>query len=466
MQRIIIIISAILTTMNLQAQHPTIPADVHSHIVTKEYMDYLRANHADMEDGYPLPDWSAEEHLRFMDDAGIAWSVLTMPSPQPFFEDAHEAAKIIHSVNEVAWRTREKYPDRFKFCAAVPLPDVNLAIEEAIYALDTLKADGIKLATNSRGQYLGDPALEPLMQVLNDRKATVIIHPHKPTPVQDDVFTGGPIFVYEYPAETTHAVLNMIAHDVLVRYPDLKIIVPHAGSFLPYAIPRLRAAYPLLVAKGIAAPFDIDGNLKGLYYDLAGGPSSEAVKMMLTITTPDHIMYGSDYGFVSGEVLARLLRNIEAYLDADPELQPYKNMFLRENAERLFNRSDADIPTGQPVAMCRKESMQADGIVRLSKVEVHPEYLDEYMAFAKEVGATSLCTEPGVLTMYAVADKENPCRITILETYSSQEAYKKHIASEHFQKYKQGTLHMVKNLVLDDVVPLNPDNRISNFIRH
>lgn len=120
----------------------------------------------------------------------------------------------------------------------------------------------------------------------------------------------------------------------------------------------------------------------------------------------------------------------------------------------------------RPVAMCRKEPMQEDGIVRLSKVDVYPEYLDEYKAFAKEVGATSLLTEPGVLTMYAVSDKENPCRITILETYSSREAYKKHIASEHFQKYKQGTLHMVKHLVLDDVVPLNPDNRIANFIRH
>lgn len=450
--------------MSSKAQQQAAPADVHAHIVTKEYMDYLRANHAEMEDGYPLPAWSAEEHLRFMDEAGIAWSVLTMPSPQPYFGDAQEAAGVIRSVNEEAWRTREQYPDRFKFCAAVPLPDVNLAIEEAVYALDTLKADGIKLATNSRGQYLGDPALEPLMQVLNDRKATVIIHPHRPTPVQDDVFTGGPIFVYEYPAETTRAVLNMIAHDVPVRYPDIKIVVPHAGSFLPYAIPRLKAAYPLLVAKGITESFDIDGNLKGLYYDLAGGPSPETVKMMLTITTPDRIMYGSDYGFVPSQVLARLLRNIEEYLDADPELQPYKNMFLRENAERLFNRSASDI--ARPAAMCRKEPMQEDGIVRLSKVDVYPEYLDEYKAFAKEVGATSLLTEPGVLTMYAVSDKENPCRITILETYSSREAYKKHIASEHFQKYKQGTLHMVKHLVLDDVVPLNPDNRIANFIRH
>ena len=61
--------------------------------------------------------------------------------------------------------------------------------------------------------------------------------------------------------------------------------------------------------------------------------------------------------------------------------------------------------------------------------------------------------------------KENPGRITILETYVSQEAYKSHIASEHFQKYKQGTLHMVKTLVLSDQMPLNPANCINNFIQ-
>ena len=73
-------------------------------------------------------------------------------------------------------------------------------------------------------------------------------------------------------------------------------------------------------------------------------------------------------------------------------------------------------------------------------------------------------TAPGVLTMYAVGEKDNPCRITILETYASKEAYDKHIASAHFQKYKQGTLHMVKSLVLSDQTPLNPANRINNFM--
>lgn len=115
--------------------------------------------------------------------------------------------------------------------------------------------------------------------------------------------------------------------------------------------------------------------------------------------------------------------------------------------------------------MCAKKPMTADGIVRLSKIEVYPQYLDEYMKYATEVGEVSLRTEPGVLTMYAVGEKENPCKITILETYASREAYEKNIASKHFQKYKQGTLHMVKSLVLSDQMPLNPANRINNFIQ-
>lgn len=100
--------------------------------------------------------------------------------------------------------------------------------------------------------------------------------------------------------------------------------------------------------------------------------------------------------------------------------------------------------------------MSADGIVRLSKIEVYPEYLEEYLEYAIRVGEISLRTESGVLTMYAVSEKENPCMVTILETYASQAACQVHISSAHFQEYKQKTLHMVKSLVLSDQTPLNP----------
>lgn len=115
-------------------------------------------------------------------------------------------------------------------------------------------------------------------------------------------------------------------------------------------------------------------------------------------------------------------------------------------------------------SICHKLPMATDGIVRLSIIEVNPQYMDAYLQMATEVGETSLRTEPGVLSMYAVRDKEKTNTITILETYASQEAYRSHIASPHFQKYKQGTLHMVKSLQLRDQMPINIANKINNFI--
>ena len=137
--------------------------------------------------------------------------------------------------------------------------------------------------------------------------------------------------------------------------------------------------------------------------------------------------------------------------------------------------TDASRTTGESIVkylsldklpgMCAKEPMTADGIIRLSKIEVYPQYLDKYINYATEVGEISLRSEPGVLTMYAIGEKENPCNITILETYASHAAYEKHIASEHFQRYKLETLHMVKSLILSDQTPLNPANKLNNFIQ-
>ena len=93
-------------------------------------------------------------------------------------------------------------------------------------------------------------------------------------------------------------------------------------------------------------------------------------------------------------------------------------------------------------------------IVRLAEIEVAPEYLEEYMAFAKEVGETSVKVEPGVLTLFSMQTKEDPCKIYILEIYADQEAYQSHIKTAHFKKYKEGTAQMVKSLKLIDVNPL------------
>lgn len=315
--------------------------DVHSHIILPEYREVLKAHGAELEETFPLPEWNVERHIAFMDSAGIRTAVLTMPAPQPYYGDAGESAACIRRVNEVSAEIKQRYPERFKFCASLPLPDVEAAIREAVYALDTLGADGVKLATNSRGQYLGDEALDPLMEILNERHAVVILHPHRPTPYPKEIIATTPLAMYEYPAETTRAVVNMLARNVLVRYPNLKVVVPHCGSFLPLALPRMKSILPAMVKQGYMQPIDWEGNLSRLYFDLAGNPTMEILRSLLTLTTPDHILYGSDYPYLPDAVLKANLQRLKQTLASDKELAGYADLFLWKNAEDLFVRCAA-----------------------------------------------------------------------------------------------------------------------------
>ena len=316
------------------------PIDVHAHIIPPEYREFLQRHGAELEETFPLPVWEAEKHLAFMDSANIQCTVLTLPAPQPYYGNTQESATFIRKINEIAAQVKAAYPGRFLFCAALPLPDVNAAIREAIYAIDTLGADGIKLATNSRGQYLGDEELDPLMEVLNERQAVIIIHPHRPTPYPENIIRTTPLAMYEYPAETTRAVTNMVARNILVRYPHLKVIIPHCGSFLPLALPRMQSILPAMVQQGYMQPIDWKGNLSRLYYDLAGNPTAEVIHALLTITTPNHILYGSDYPYLPDKVLQGNLEKLKATLAKDASLAPFTDKFLWENASRLFNKQE------------------------------------------------------------------------------------------------------------------------------
>ena len=131
----LLVLSMTMATTTASAQGVI---DVHSHIITPEFVSSL------------------ENEGRLMDEAGVQTSVLTLAAPQP------TSADVVRQTNESAARIKKEHPGRFLFCAALPLPDVSKALEEAKYALDVLKADGIKLATNVGGQYLGAPELDTL----------------------------------------------------------------------------------------------------------------------------------------------------------------------------------------------------------------------------------------------------------------------------------------------------------------
>ena len=100
---------------------------------------------------------------------------------------------------------------------------------------------------------------------------------------------------------------------------------------------------------------------------------------------------------------------------------------------------------------------QKNMIVRIAEIEVYPQYLKEYLEYANEVDRLSVEREPGVICLYPMQSAEDSTQIRILEIYASEEVYQNHLKTDHFQKYKQGTLHMVKDLKLPSMKPLDPE---------
>ncbi len=168
---------------------------------------------------------------------------------------------------------------------------------------------------------------------------------------------------------------------------------------------------------------------------------------------------------------------------ADPSLAAFlRTCMLRKQAQReecdglyIFNQiyhkepNSCKMITKLKIAfallflstMSLKTSGQdANQMVRIAKIVIDSTQLSSYNTFLKEEIETSVKVEPGVLTLYAVAEKNKPTHITILEIYANVDAYKKHIQTPHFLKYKHATKDMVKSLELVETVPLVPGMKI------
>lgn len=195
--------------------------------------------------------------------------------------------------------------------------------------------------------------------------------------------------------------------------------------------------------------------------NVPGGLGEEAARFLTEFCFGD-IYTRSGMDMPTRELLVYcVLTTLEA--ESQLVLHTQSNITLGNNKEKLAAAVIQCLPyIGFPPAMkalkiiqsVQLPSVETDNKVRLSRITVDPAQLDSYNAFLKEEIEASMRLEPGVLTLYAVSEKENPNRITILEIYADENAYQSHIQTSHFQKYKKGTLNMVKELELLDTNPL------------
>ena len=304
--------------------------DVHHHILPPRYTSWVRAHGIEAAGGRALPDWSAESTLRTMDENGIAKAIVSVSAPGVQLDakkrDDATALAMAREVNEFSARVAADHPGRFGFFATLTLPDVDGSLAEAEYALDALGASGVILLANTHGEYLGAPAHDPLFAELDRRRGVVFVHPAE---LPGPPVPGVPPFVADFLLDTTRAAYRLVQSGVPRRFPNLKIILSHAGGFVPYASHRLCLG---LLAEGKGQLPDLLEDFRSFYFDTALSTPA-ALPSLLAFAKPGHVLYGSDWPFAPAPLISYFTSRLDGYaaLDAAGHVA-----IDRENARALF----------------------------------------------------------------------------------------------------------------------------------
>jgi 6-methylsalicylate decarboxylase len=275
----------------------------------------------------PMPQWSPEIAIDFMDRHSIATQMLSIPVALP--------APAAHAANTYGAHVVKQFPERFGLLAALPMMDVDAALAEIKHAFDELGADGAIMMTNYAGDYLGNPKFDPIFAELDRRRASVFIHPADPTCLEC-LALGRPGPVIEFPFETCRSVTDMVYANVIKRFSSINFILSHAGGALPGLAQRIAflGVVPFVPHPPEMTPQTTLHQLSKLYFDtaIAGGASSLAP--VLEITTADHIVYGTDYPPATEPVIKE---NNEA-LSRLSCLSEEAKAAIGSNGRRLFAR--------------------------------------------------------------------------------------------------------------------------------
>jgi aminocarboxymuconate-semialdehyde decarboxylase len=300
------------------------------------YAQALEANGGDPSDS-PMPKWSPELALEYMDSHDIGTSMLSLSSPSVVGWRAAERKQMARRVNEYVAGLVAKHSDRFGNFATLPLPDVDGTLEELTYAFDTLKADGVLVLANYEGRYLGDPVFEPLWAELHRRQAVALIHPgvtpgQPPFPPADGI--ASPLL--DFLLHTARSAVQLVFNGVIDRYPNARLILSHAGGFLPYAALRVAGGVPHF-RKDLSDPAKTLARLKHFYFDTALSTGS-AIPALTDFAAADHILFGSDFPYAPADVAAYFI----AALDANEHLDSTQRSAINSgNALKLFPRLTA-----------------------------------------------------------------------------------------------------------------------------
>ncbi len=302
--------------------------DTHFHMLPQFWTDALIKK-----TGKPMwgvPDWSLESALAIMDRLETGTAIISLATPSVSVWEGQEQLDITKQVNDFGLELVSKANGRLGYFATLPMPNVEHSVAEIARAYETYKADGVILISSYKGVYLGDKIFDPVWAELNKRKAVIFIHPGIP---ELKPLEGVPQPTVDFPMDSTRCALSLVTGGVMEKYPDVKIILSHAGGFLPYAALRFAVLLHDYTLKQTSVA-DIQKLLKLFYFDTALS-SPDGLPSLMSFAAPGHVIFGSDNPYIDGDQQALFTKEQDQWKGFTAEQLLQVN---RANAEALFPR--------------------------------------------------------------------------------------------------------------------------------
>ncbi len=274
--------------------------------------------------------------LSEMDAHGIRKQLLSITSPGVQHLPASEAVALAQLTNDRMAEAVRQHRDRFDALAACAPQAPDAAARELERAIGQLGFKGALINSHTRGEYLDEPKFAPILEVLNQWRVPLYLHPNTPSPqmIQPYLPHALETATWGFAAETSLHALRLIMAGVFDRYPHLVIVLGHAGEGLPLCLERIDDRHAFFVSvddRGLVprlsrAPSEyIHEHFR---FTTSGQNFTRPVMFLLQALGSDNVMYAADYPYESMAT--------RQTIDALPLADSDKRKLLAENAQRIF----------------------------------------------------------------------------------------------------------------------------------
>jgi aminocarboxymuconate-semialdehyde decarboxylase len=294
--------------------------DIHTHIVPESFPPYAGRNAnvpwPSMADAHACHKhvmisgkvyrtvsdgcWSVPRRIEQMGEMQVTRQAISpMPELLSYWLPLDDAKVMIRYLNDQIAGMVDRAPERFVGLGAVPLQDVESAVDELHHCVQSLKFAGVEIASHVNGTSIGDPRFEPFFAEAEKMGAAIFVHALRPA--GQDRIVGA--FIEQavcFPGDIGLAAASMITGGIAERHRGLRIAFSHGGGVMSILLPRLvhawknvpKARESLKESPAVAA--------QRFYYDqLVFDPN--AIRFLVDTFGRSQICVGTDYPFAMGD---------------------------------------------------------------------------------------------------------------------------------------------------------------------